>query len=217
MRFIILQRQIDIYHISHIDNLASIIQENGLWSDSKRIERGLRYNKIGYQHIKDRRLRRPVAVAAGGFLGDYVPFYFAPRSPMLYTINKGSVPDYDEGQQPIVHLVSNVNIILSTSAQFAFTDRHADLAWTAYSDDINQIDNMVDFNIMQNRMWNNTSSNPDRMERRQAEFLVHHFFPWNNITMIAVVNKKIAENVQVILQTADYQPSIALKPNWYYN
>ncbi len=64
-----------IYHITHIENLASILSQGKIWCDSKR--RHLKFDSlnIGYSHIKERRLKRAVEVAANGTLGDYVPFY----------------------------------------------------------------------------------------------------------------------------------------------
>ncbi len=40
------------------------------------------HTRIGHEHIIQRRLSRKVAVAAKGFLGDYVPFNFCSRSVM---------------------------------------------------------------------------------------------------------------------------------------
>ena len=65
-----------IYHITHVDNLARIVADGCLWSDAQRIARGLASMNIGYTHIKERRMKRPVLVAAGGTLGQYVPFNF---------------------------------------------------------------------------------------------------------------------------------------------
>lgn len=65
-----------IFHITHLENLPSIIAENCLWSDAQRIRQGFECTNIGYSHIKERRLKRPVQdadgnpVAAGGKLGD---------------------------------------------------------------------------------------------------------------------------------------------------
>jgi hypothetical protein len=70
---------VKVSHITHIDNLASILLQGCLWSDKKRIELGLVNQNIGYSHIKQRRLLRPVNVAAGGTIGQYVPFNFCPR------------------------------------------------------------------------------------------------------------------------------------------
>lgn len=72
-----------------------------LWSDAQRMAQGFPSVNIGHLHIKERRRRRPVAVAAGGMLGDYVPFNFCSRSVMLYVIHCGSVDGYSGGQLPI--------------------------------------------------------------------------------------------------------------------
>lgn len=69
-----------IYHITHVDNLLSIIQEGGLWSDAKMIERGGPAAAIGMSSIKERRFQLPVKCHPGDCVGDYVPFYFCPRS-----------------------------------------------------------------------------------------------------------------------------------------
>ena len=74
-----------IFHITHVENLASIIREGGLRCDREAAERGLAEVGIAHQHIKDRRAGRRVPLPPGGTLDDYVPFYFAPRSPMLYS------------------------------------------------------------------------------------------------------------------------------------
>lgn len=87
-----------IYHITHGRNLAAIIAAGGLWCDAQIAARGLTPLGIAHQHIKERRKQRIVPCAAGGTLADYVPFYFAPRSPMLYAIHSGYVERYDGGQ-----------------------------------------------------------------------------------------------------------------------
>ena len=66
-----------IYHITHVTNLASILERGGLLCDRSCDEANVQ--QIGYAHIKQRRMARVVALAPQGTLGDYVPFYFAPR------------------------------------------------------------------------------------------------------------------------------------------
>ncbi len=97
-----------IYHITHVDNLAGIVAHDCLWSDAQRVAQQIANVNIGHSHIKQRRLRRPVPVAAGGVLGDYVPFSFCNRSVMLFPIHRNSVAGYSEGQEPIVHRVSSI-------------------------------------------------------------------------------------------------------------
>lgn len=109
-----------IYHITHINNLPSIIQHNGLFCDTLTSNHCLTPLGIAHQHIKQRRAGREVPVAAGGTLADYVPFYFAPRSPMLYAIHKHQVTGYNEGQHDILHLVVTIQRVDSSGLSFAF-------------------------------------------------------------------------------------------------
>jgi hypothetical protein len=74
-----------IYHIVHVDNLASIVADDFLWSDSVMVQRQ-GATVIGMGSIKQRRLGLPVACHHGLKVGDCVPFYFCPRSIMLYVI-----------------------------------------------------------------------------------------------------------------------------------
>jgi hypothetical protein len=52
--------------------------------------------------IKRRRLGLPLPCHAGDRVADYVPFYFCPRSVMLYLIHRGNHPEltYQGGQSP---------------------------------------------------------------------------------------------------------------------
>lgn len=43
-----------IYHITHVRNLPSILQERGLWCGKQAVERGIAHVNIGHQHIKAR-------------------------------------------------------------------------------------------------------------------------------------------------------------------
>ena len=97
----------DLYHITPIQNLSKIISSEEIKSKNRLLRQSISHVNIAYEGIQDRRARTQVPLAMGGVLHDYVPFYFAPRSPMLFTINKGNVPNYQAGQTPILHLVSN--------------------------------------------------------------------------------------------------------------
>ncbi len=204
-----------IYHITHVDNLASIIDEDCLWSDSQRNARGLVTTNIGYQHIKQRRLKRQVPVAAEGVLGDYVPFNFCNRSVMLYVVKQGGVQDYDGGQEPIVHLVSSIETAVASGRPCAFTDRHADLGYARYFDNLDELD-QVDWSVMPMTYWGGDDKTKETKETRQAEFLVYQFFPWECIERIGVINQTIAKRVANIIQNSTHQPDVRIEPSWYY-
>jgi hypothetical protein len=88
-----------LYHIVHVNNLASIVADGFLWSDAEMRNRN-NCAVIGMQTIKQRRLTLPVACHRPTCVGDYVPFYFCSRSIMLYVIYRGNNPEllYHGGQ-----------------------------------------------------------------------------------------------------------------------
>lgn len=76
-----------IYHITPVENLSSIIADGGLWSDATMVARGGPAASIGLSRIKERCLNKiEVYCHQGTMVGDYVPFYFCPRSVMLYLL-----------------------------------------------------------------------------------------------------------------------------------
>lgn len=200
---------IKVSHITHIDNLGSILAQSCLWSDTKRIELGLVNQNIGYSHIKQRRLLRPVNVAAGGTIGQYVPFNFCPRSVMLYVIHKGH-PDFQDGQDRVLHLISDIDTIRLTNAHCFFTDIHADLAYAEQIDDFGRIDELDIQRIINEKYWQ------DFKEEKQAEFLAFESVQWSTIRQIGVKTRAIADEVNVLLQTAQHKPEIVIRPQWYY-
>jgi ssDNA thymidine ADP-ribosyltransferase, DarT len=202
-----------IYHITHMDNLPGVIREGCLWSDAQRIKRSLACTNIGYLHIKQRRLGRSVRAAAGGKLGEYVPFNFCNRSVMLYVIHCGH-QDYQKGQQSVIHLVSSVQTAIGSGRPWAFTDRHAELLYARYYDDTVHL-NKVDWAVMALRGWGGPGK-AETKEKRQAEFLVHDWFPWQYVERIGVHNQKIQAQVQTILASGSHQPPVTVEKSWYY-
>lgn len=197
-----------IFHITHVNNLASIVGEGGLWSDAQRIARNLTATNIGHLHIKQRRLSRPVTTRAGGKLGEYVPFNFCPRSVMLYVVAKGH-DDYRGGQAGILHLVSRVSVATKLGRPWAFSDRHAELAHALHFDDLAQLGE-VPWHVMAQAYWTAVR------EERQAEFLVHEFFPWTAVVEIGAMTQETAECAQAVFAAKSHQPLVAVRREWYY-
>ena len=185
-----------IYHITHINNLSSIINSDGLIACSRLKQQQVNYTDIAYEQIQDRRARKQVPCGAKGVLHDYVPFYFAPRSPMLYTIHKGNVQGYRDGQTSIIHLVTEIEDIANLSVAFAYTDGHAIMDYSDFYDDLNYLDLVIDWKLMKSNYWFDTNDEPNRKCRRQAEFLVHRFVPWTLIKEIGVINDNIKKKLK---------------------
>lgn len=172
-----------IYHITNIDNLPRIIQTGGLWCDAERVRQEFDCVGIAHDRLKQRRTRTSVrnragqAVAAGGVLADYVPFYFANRSPMLFSIHTGYVEGYEGGQGNVVYLVSAVERVVAEKRAWCFTDGHAVEAVTEFYADTERLDT-IDWAVVASWSWRNREDDLDRKRRKQAEFLVHRSVPW---------------------------------------
>jgi hypothetical protein len=105
-----------IYHITHIDNMSTIIREGVLLCDAAIAARGGPNVTIGMSEIKRRRIEEiSVTCHPETKVGDYVPFYFCPRSVMLYLLYRAnhSVLTYFGGQEPILHLVADLHEVVA--------------------------------------------------------------------------------------------------------
>lgn len=203
-----------IYHITHLDNLASMIAKGALLAISKLREGQSEYSTIAHQSIQDQRSSTAVPCGPGGVLHDFVPFYFAPRSPMLCAISNGRVASCPN-QEDVVHLVSAAEVILDAGLGFAFTDGHAIMAWTEFYDDLADLDK-VDWPLMKATYWRDTLDDMDRKRRRQAEFLVHESTPWEWIAEIVVMQKSVEDKVRkIVMREGDTTP-VRTRRSWYY-
>jgi hypothetical protein len=122
-----------LFHFTHLANLASIALD-GLSCDSV-ARNGHLQVEVGMQEIKLRRRSRAVPIEPGGVISDYVPFYFAARSPMLYVIWRGQVPTYQAGQEDVVYLVTSIEEIIESGVDLVFTDRNATLGYARFESD----------------------------------------------------------------------------------
>ena len=104
-----------VYHITHAANLGAIIAEGALVSDREMLNRSGPTHVIGMSGIKQRRIEQiEVSCRPGTRVGDYVPFYFCPRSIMLYVIHCANHPEreYRGGQDPIIHLEADLHDVV---------------------------------------------------------------------------------------------------------
>ena len=102
-------KRLKIYHILHYDKLPPVLKDGFLYSDKIIAANASSGTSIGMSSIKRRRLKEcELSSHPGLFVGQCVPFYFCPRSVMLYLIHKRNPElEYKGGQAPIVHLVAD--------------------------------------------------------------------------------------------------------------
>jgi hypothetical protein len=147
-----------IYHIVNVDRLHSIAEARELLCDREVLRRQPPGTTIGMASIKQRRLHElRLTVYPDLFGGDCVPFYFCPRSVMLYLIYQGNNAEltYRGGQDPIVHLEADlhsvVNWATNNNRRWAFTKSNAGARYVEHISDLGRLDE-IDWGAVADRL-----------------------------------------------------------------
>ena len=149
---------INLFHIVHVSRLPSIISRGKLLSDKLVKSQGITGTQIGNQIIKDKRATKQLSSYPKLCVGDCVPFYFCPRSIMLYVISKKNNPylTYIGGQDEIIHLRLDMDSCIDWADQnglkWVFTDSNAG---NGYFNDYNQLCklNQINWTAVHARQW----------------------------------------------------------------
>ena len=204
-----------IYHIVPVDRLASIVSDGCLWSDAMMAKRPPVGTGIGVPSIKQSRRSRRLSSHPGLNVGDCVPFYFCPRSVMLFVIYKGNYPGltYRGGQGPILHLEADLREAVgwaeANGRRWTFTDSNAANSYFEDYADLAKLDK-IDWEAVEARDWKG------RTEGKQAEFLVDSSFPWSLVRRIGLHSVGVVGAVSAALRSTNHRPSVEVKEDWYY-
>lgn len=204
-----------IIHFTHVRNLPGILAAGCLQADSL-VDRVALKVEAADLDIKERRKRMGIGIAPYGCVADYVPFYFAPRSPMLYRLANDGVANYTEGQDPLIYLVSSTEAVAASGASFVFSDGNCASTVTRCANDLVLLDSLVDWEVMKARMWANTADDPDRKRRRGAEFLVHQRFPLECLSEVVVRRDTMKKQVNALLAAHRVALPVLVRPGWYF-
>lgn len=166
--------------------------------------------------IKQRRLTYRLSSHHDLRVGDCVPFYFCPRSVMLYLIHMGNHPElsYRGGQDPIVHLEADLRQAVDWAARnnrrWAFTLSNAGANYCEYYSDLSALEK-VDWEAVRARDWR------QHKEGKQAEFLIERQFPWALVSRIGVQSQNAYHQAINGIQAAkNHKPRAQVMQNWYY-
>ena len=188
-----------------------------LWSDAETRAKARSGTTIGIQSIKDRRLSLSLTSCPGLTVGACVPFYFCPRSVMLYVLFKRNYPGltYMGGQEPIVHLVADfyetVEWANSKNLRWAFTLTNAASNYFEDRSGLHYLD-QVNWDAVKKDDWRDR----EVKEAKLAEFLVENCFPWCLLIGIGVHNEAVARCVSQMISGQDHAPQVKILKQWYY-
>lgn len=206
-----------LYHITHVDNLPAILAAGGLQSDAAMIAQGGPAASIGMSSIKQRRLALPVRCNPGDYVGGYVPFYFCPRSIMLFLIHCANHPEltYRGGQGPIVHLEADLQEVVAWATaqgrRWAFSLSNAGAYYTEFRNRQEQLDE-VDWAAVAAADFREAQVK----EGKQAEFIVRDFFPWQLVRRVGVIDAHVYGQVLRALDGAAHRPPVEVRREWYF-
>lgn len=205
-----------LYRLVHVDNLPTLLTRGALHAPHTTPNGGLPYRPIHNVSVQVNRHVKAIPCGPGGTIHDYVPFYFGPLSVMLLNLKTGRVADYNQGQEPLIYLVTTAQAIQQAGVQFVFSNGHGLATFTSWYDDLTRLD-QVDWSIVKAKYWSDTPEDNDRQRRKQAEFLIWQSLDWSLLHGIAVLNAPMEQRVQIILNQFPQrkQPQIAIR-SWYY-
>lgn len=201
-----------IWRIVHHDNLPWILN-NGLHCGNGHA-RCPNWVSIGSQELIDKRSRHPVPLPPGGYLSDYVPFYFTPFSVMLKNIHSGrGVPRRSNDE--ILILVSSMHRITRQGLPCLFTDSHAYYQWANYYNDLADLDK-IDWELLQRRDFKRDPDDPAKFERYQAEALIHRHCPVDGLIGIVCHTEQLQQTIAQQIQSRGLNLQVHARPGWYF-
>ena len=196
--------------MTHIENIPHIL-ENGI-THSTSIHANPDFVSIGDGSLIT--TRNNILLANSKRLGEYIPFYFGSRTPMLYVVQKGFNMVAPTPPDKIVYCISSVQKIIDLQLDFIFTDGHAvDSFTTQYNaSDIQNINNILDKNAIDAKYWTD-ENDLDKKRRKEAEFLVLGDIPLEAVLYYVTYNEN-AKNV--IINLGADAAKIGVRPEFYF-
>jgi ssDNA thymidine ADP-ribosyltransferase, DarT len=211
-------QKIPVYHITHLDNIESILLDGCLFCDSfiKARPKSTLTN-IGNEEIKNNRLTLKVKNHSSLQVGDCVPFYFCYRSVMLYIIHRGHDPKvkYHRGQEEVLHLEFDLHKLVdyanSLGNHWAFTTSNAGSAYTEFYRDLADL-NKIHWEAVHARDFRDSAIKYGKA----SEFLIEKSVPFEFVVKIGVKSIAVKNKVDLALSKTSHQPLVNVEPTWYY-
>lgn len=196
--------------MTHVNNVPHIIS-NGI---THRFSENAnpKFTPIGDPTLISR--RNQFTLNNGRKLGEYIPFYFGLRMPMLYVIHHGlnGVKKLQPGE--IIYCVSSVSKVMEAGLDFLFTDGHAVDAFSSqYSKShLDQLTTILDRSAIKARYWK-ADNDLDLKRRKEAEFLLLGDLPFEGVLGFIVYDESTKAR---LLHQGVEEKQIHIKPNAYF-
>lgn len=198
------------FRMVHIDNIDYIVKYGFVHKDSPYASPN--YVPIGDFTVIESRSERQYQ---GVSLCDCIPFYFGPRSPMLYVIQHGFNGVKQCSAQDIVYCAIVLNDIISSNIDCFFSDGHALNRITKFypKSELGRINDIIRYEDVYTKYWQDNGPFDDTKRRKEAELLVKDEIPPEYIRGFVVYNSRAKEQ---LIDKGISEDKIVERKEYYY-
>lgn len=200
-----------LYRMTHVQNIPHILKHGITHISSS--SRNKNYVAIGDGSLIG--ARNNFLMPSGKTLGEYIPFYFGPRMPMLYVMQCGFNGVTPVRPSDVVYCITSVKSIQAAKLDFVFTDGHAVDGFSEFYNprDLKRIESIIDSKAIKSKYWK-ADDDLDLKRRKEAEFLVEGDIPIQAIEYFAVYDAATAAQLKNL--TGYKNQTVIVKPNYYF-
>jgi len=197
------------FHLTHIDNMPHIVRYGLACTTS--LLHDEHHVSIGDNQVINRRNESSVN---DNRLSDFIPFYFGPRSPMLYVIQHGYNGVHRVKPENIVYCVVGIDDIIKDNVDCIFTDGQALSGLTTFykKNQLSHLNDIVKYDDVYSSQWN-LESDLDLKRRKEAELLIKQNLAPKYVKGYVVYNDTAKQR---LVNTGVALEKIFVAPSYYF-
>jgi hypothetical protein len=193
----------DVLHMTHIDNLNSILKSKAIFS-KKYVDQNVKtYTDISNKSVQDGR-SGIVIPCTGNELHEYVPFYWGRKTPMV-----ASLQDQNED---LIFLQFYSDILEENEC--VITDGNARTSGTMFK----SYNDISDLNILDSKSINTVkyADDPEVKRKKQSEVLVPNSIGLGHLKCIICHSEDVKTKVQSLISTHRVNCGVYVNAGAYY-
>ena len=198
------------FRLVHIDNIPHILLHGIVKADSPYADPD--YVPIGDQLVIEKRNNK--SLTSWQKVGDFIPFYFGPRSPMLYVIQHGYNGVRRIDAENLVYCVIRLEDVIKDKMVCFFTNGHVLNSLTQVVDGrfLDEVDEYVVYDDVYAVRWDG-EDDIDLKRRKEAELLLKDDLPPQYLKGFVVYNE-VAK--QRLLSLGVKEEMVVVRSNFYF-
>ena len=208
-----------IYHVTHVSNLAAILESGALFADANTswTERPT----VDISSGDTRQSRRTIVVSDNhdASVASYVPFFLTPTSSVWINVRENaadprlSIDIRDSVASDFVILVSSVKSVIDANT-VGEDDIHAEVV-VSDGDAAHTLTRFATTREAGDRVLRKLRAEEEPVQVLAAEYLVHDKFPFDLVSLIGVANDKARDRVKAIVKDSAFKTRVAVYPPWF--